>query len=285
MKKCQICGNENSDEMRFCLECGTSLPDSPLIVNLHDGAAQKQSEINTASYEKSVQTQARGRNAGFNNFANIPPRPKSGSSGKIFLILGGVVVIALLFLTAGAAIIAYNWNEISKIFDKPTPTPAPKTPTPQSPTPTPGTPTPTPATPTPPPKTDSTVKADFDRIWVDYNVMEKGRKGMRIHVKFSVKNLKDTAGYVAVYFQKKDGASLTTDNPDFRSQNGNLALFYSIKPAYDNAEYDDVQLFMPYDEFNLKRGRHDLKMDVDLIYENGEMIEHLTYNEFWYEQK
>ena len=287
MKKCQACGNENLDEMRFCLECGTSLPDSPLIINLQDSAAQKQSEINTASYEKSVQTQARGRNAVFNNFANIPPRSKSGSSGKIFLILGGAAVIVLLFLTAGAAIIAYNWDEITEIFDKPTPTPIPKTPTPtpKTPTPTPKTPTPTPATPTPTPKPDSAVKADFDRVWVDYNVTEKGRKGMRIHVKFSVNNLKDTAGYVAVYFQKKDGTNLTTSNSDFRSQNGNLAIFYSIKPAYDNAEYDDVQLFMPYDELNLKRGRHDLKMDIDLIYENGEMIEHLTYNEFWYEQK
>lgn len=288
MNKCQVCGNENSDEMRFCLECGTPLPDSPLIINLPDSTAQKQSEINTASYEKSVQTQARGRNAGFNNFANIPSRPKSGGGrGKIFLILGGAAVIVLLFLTAGAAIIAYNWDEITELFDKPTPTPTPKTPTPTptTPTPTPKTPTPTPATPTPTPKTNSDIKVSFDRAWVDYNVTEEGRKGMRVHVKFSVKNLKDVKSYVAVYFQKKDGTSLTTGNPDFRSQNGNLAIFYSIKPAYDDAEYNDIQLFMPYDELNLKRGRHDLKMDVDLIYENGEMIEHLTYNEFWYEQK
>lgn len=287
MKKCQICNNENPNEMRFCLQCGTSLPDAPMVVNLSDSAAQKQSEINTASYEKSIQTQPRARNVGFNNFATIPSKPKN--SGKIFLILGGAAVIVLLFLTAGAAIIAYNWDEIARIFDEPTPTPTPRTPTPtptpKTPTPTPKTPTPTPATPTPTPTKDSNIKVSFDRVWVDYNVTEKGRKGMRIHVKFSVKNLKDVKGYVAVYFQKKDGTSLTTSNPDFRSQNGNLALFYSIKPAYDDTEYNDVQLFMPYDELNLKKGRHDLKMDVDLIYENGEIIEHLTYNEFWYEEK
>jgi hypothetical protein len=286
MKKCQVCGNENPSEMRFCLQCGTALPDAPLVINLSDSAAAgKQSEINTAAYEKSVQTQARSRNAGFNNFANIPAS-KPGSGGKIFLVLGGAVIF-LLFLTAGAAIIAYNWDEIAGIFDKPTPTPTPRTPTPtpKTPTPTPKTPTPTPATPTPTPISNSDIKVTFDRVWVDYNVTENGRKGMRIHVKFSVKNLKDVKSYVAVYFQKKDGTNLTTNNPDFRSQKGNLALFYSIKPAYDETDYNDVQLFMPYDELNLSKGRHDLKMDVDLIYENGDIIEHLTYNEFWYEEK
>lgn len=283
MKKCQVCGNENPNEMRFCLQCGTALPDAPLVINLSDSAAaQKQSEINTASYEKSVQTQARV-NSGFNNFANIPAS-KQNSGGKIFLVLGGAAIIFLLFLTAGAAIIAYNWDEIAEIFDKPTPTPTPRTPTPtpKTPTPTPKTPTPTP---TPTPKSNSDIKVTFDRVWVDYNVTEKNRKGMRIHVKFSVKNLKDVKSYVAVYFQKKDGTNLKTSDPDFRSENGNLALFYSIKPAYEETDYNDVQLFMPYDELNLSKGRHDLKMDVDLIYENGDIIQHLTYNEFWYEEK
>lgn len=282
MKKCQACGNENSNDMRFCLECGTALPDSPMVINLQDGAAQKQSEINTASYQKSMETRVGNRITGLNNFVNTStPRPKS--SGKIFLVLGGIAVLFLMFLTAGAAIIAYNWDEITKIFDKPTPTPMPKTPTPTTPTPTPQ--TPTPWTPTPTPNNNSDIKTSFDRTWVDYNVTENGRKGMRIHVKFSVKNLKGVSSYVAVYFQKKDGTNLTTSDSDFKSQNGNLAVFSSLKPAYDDAVYNDVQLFMPYEELGLKRGKHDLKMDIDLIRENGDRIEHLTYHEFWYEEK
>lgn len=286
MKKCQVCGNENPNEMRFCLECGTSLPDSPMVINLQDSATQKQSQINTASYEKSMETRVGGRNTGLNNYVNTSsPRPKSG--GKIFLVLGGIVFLLLMFLTAGGAIIAYNWDEIVKIFDKPRPTPPPRTPTPTptTPTPTPKTPTPTPTTPTPTPKSDSDIKTSFDRAWVDYNVTENGRNGMRIHVKFSVKNLKGVSSYVAVYFQKKDGTNLTTSDSDFRSENGNLAVFSSLKPAYDDAVYNDVQLFMPYEELGLKRGKHDLKMDIDLIRENGDKIEHLTYHEFWYEEK
>ncbi len=284
MKKCQVCGNENSNEMRFCLECGTSLPDSPMVINLQDSTSQKQSKINTASYEKSMETKFGSRNTGLYNFANIPASRPKGGSGKIFLVLGGIAFLLLMFFTAGAAIVAYNWDEIAKIFDEPTPTPKTPTPTPTTPTPTPKTPTPTPATPTPTPNTNSDVKTSFDRVWVDYNVTEKERKGMRIHVKFSVKNLKGVNSDVAVYFQKKDGTSLTSSDSDF-SRNGNTAIFSPLKPAYDDAVYNDVQLFMPYDELNLKRGRHDLKMDIDLIYKNGDIIEHLTFNEFWYEEK
>lgn len=294
MKKCQVCGNENSDEMRFCLECGNALPSSPLVFNLQDSSGQKQSEINTVSYEKSIQTQPGNRNANFNDYLNVPPSNPQ-KSGKILLVLGGIAIVALLFLTAGAAIIAYNWDEIAKIFIKPTPTPQPtrtidvKTPTP-SPSASPSVaptvfPTFAPSVSPTPPNPNPDVEVSFDKVWVDYNVTEKGRKGMLIHVKFSVKNLKGVSSYVAVYFQKKDGTSLTTNNPDFRSERGNLALFSSIKPDYDDTVYKDVQLFMPYDELNLSRGRHDLKMDIDLIYENGDIIEHLTYNDFWYEEK
>lgn len=286
MKKCQVCGNENSDEMRFCLECGTSLPASPMVINLQDDAARRQSEMKTAAYEKSMETRVGGgRGAGFNNFVNTPAPPGKSGSGKIFLVLGGIAFLGLMFLAVGGAIVAYNWDNIAKIFDKPTPTPVFRTPTPTpTSTPTPKTPTPTPATPTPTPTPNSDAKASFDRVWVDYNVTEEGRKGMRIHVKFSVKNLKDELADVAVYFQKRDGTKLSSSDTNF-SRNGNVAVFSPLKPAYDDTVYNDVQLFMPYDELNLSRGRHDLKMDVDLVYKNGDLIQHLTFYEFWYEEK
>lgn len=270
--------------MRFCLECGTPLPDAPIVVNVQDGA-EPQSDAKTTAFGRSMETQIGGRHAIPKNFANIPPsKPQSG--GKIFLVLGGFAVIFLLFFTAGAAILIYNWDEIAKIIDDPTPTPI-KTPTP-TPTPT-RTRTPTPTrtrtpTPTPTPKKSSS-KASFDRIWVDYNVTEQGRKGMRVHTKFSVHKMKDEKIYLAIYFQKKDGTAITSKNPDYTSQNGNLAIFSSLKPAYENTDYNDVRLFVPYGEFDLKRGKNDLKMDVDLIYENGDVIEHLTFHEFWIEQK
>ncbi len=129
-------------------------------------------------------------------------------------------------------------------------------------------------------------KADvsFDKMWVDYDVTEEGEKGMRIHVNFSISNMKNVDGYVAVYFEKKNGEKILSDHNGYKSKSGQLAVYRSIKPAYDETTYTDLQLFMPYSKINIPKGRHDLKMDVDIILKNGDMVSHLKDHEFWFER-
>lgn len=128
------------------------------------------------------------------------------------------------------------------------------------------------------------ASATFENMWVDYDVTENGRKGMRIHVKFRVFNMKEVDSYLAVYFETKSGEKLKTETIGYRSKTGQVAIYKSLKPAYDESVYSDAQLFMPYDELRLGSGRHDLKMDADLIYKNGDLVKHLKYYEFWFQQ-
>ncbi|HLL99818.1 MAG TPA: zinc-ribbon domain-containing protein [Pyrinomonadaceae bacterium] len=297
MKKCQKCGYENDDSMRFCLECGTLLPNSPIVINWQDGGTQKQSNADTASFGQSMETRIGSGGAGANFPNNLPAaaaaaqqtRPRRNK--KLFIVIGGIAALFLLVLAAGAAIIGYNLIYPSKpVVYNPTPTASPtrsneKTPKP-SPSKSPGaTPTAAPSE-TPEPTPAGEAKTEFDRIWVDYNVSdEEGRVGMRIHVDCSVKNMKGVSSYLALYFRKKDGTKLLSSSRNFRSKDGQLALYKALKPAYDNAVYEDSEFFMPYEEFNLKRGTHDLQIDVDLIYENGDFIEHMTLYDFEYEKK
>lgn len=138
------------------------------------------------------------------------------------------------------------------------------------------------ATPTPTPKTTTgtapTVK--FNRIWVDYNVTEDDAKGMRIHTAFTVNNMMDIPGYLAVYFEKKNGDKLTSKDDKYSSKGGQVAVFRKITPAYNSAVYSDFSTFIPYTEFELPPGDYDLKLDADLIYEDGNLIQHLDFYEF-----
>lgn len=127
-----------------------------------------------------------------------------------------------------------------------------------------------------------TPSATFEDLWVDYDVTENGHKGMRIHVKFTLKNMKDVDSYLAIYFEKKDGEKLKSQNTTYKSKSGQLALYKTLKPGYDESVYKDLQVFMPYSEMNLPSGRHDLKLDADIIYKNGDLIKHLKYHEFWF---
>ncbi|MDQ3798532.1 MAG: zinc ribbon domain-containing protein [Acidobacteriota bacterium] len=291
MKKCQKCNYENADSMRFCLECGTPLADAPIVINWQDSGTQKQSNIETASFGESVQTHIGGRSDFPNNIPNISQAQPSGRRGnkKLFIALGGIAALFLLIFAAGAAIIGYNLiNQPKSVVYDPTPTAtptrspekSPKLSLEKSPAATPAD-SPDDDSPTPNP---TETKTELDRIWVDYNVTEKGRLGMRIHVDCTVKDMKGVSSYIALYFQKKDGTKLSANSRDFRSQDGRAAVYTLLKPAYDTAVYEDLQFFMPYEEFNLKRGRYDLQIDVDLIYESGEPIEHITLYDFEYEK-
>lgn len=283
MKRCQSCNFENSDNMRFCVECGASLPDAPFVVNVGN-----QTNADTAAYN-TAETQAGGKGAfgNFpNNYSNVPP-PKPRSNKKIFLVVGGILALFLLVFIAGAAIVGYNMMK-DDVVKNTTPTPAASA-TPAAST----SPTKSPkasASPTDSPDDDDTPttttnkegEAEVDKMWVDYNVSEGGKKGMRIHVKFTVHDLKGIDSYLAIYFEKENGDKLYTNNKTYRSKDGQVAVYKSLKPAYKDTVYDDATLFIPYDEFNLDDGKYDLKMDVDVIYENGDMFKHMKYYDFTY---
>jgi len=130
----------------------------------------------------------------------------------------------------------------------------------------------------------SLVSAEYKDLWVDYDVTESGKKGMRIHVKFSLHQLKDNDCFLAIYFEKKNGDKLKGSSSTYRSTTGQSAVFKSLKPAYDDADYNDMQLFMPYNELNLGKGKFDLRMNASIIYKNGDLIKDLTSYEFWFSQ-
>jgi hypothetical protein len=137
------------------------------------------------------------------------------------------------------------------------------------------------------PTTTTTTKgskpsAVLDRLWIEYDVTEDGQFGMRIHAKFTVSNMKGISGYLAVFFERENGTRLKSYDNKYQSKAQDVAVYRSIKPAYDPAEYADLAAFIPYSELHLTKGEHNLRVDADLIYENGEFIQHLGYEKFRY---
>ncbi len=128
------------------------------------------------------------------------------------------------------------------------------------------------------------ASAKFEDLWVDYDVTEGGKKGIKIHVKFRVYDMKGEEGYLAIYFEKKNGDKLRGKTSTFRSSSGQAAVYKSITPGYQEAVYDDLQVFMPYEEFSLGSGRFDLRMDASVIKKNGDLVKQMKYHEFWFKQ-
>ena len=293
MKNCQICGNQNSDDMRFCLNCGKPLPDAPMVFNLQDSGSQggQPSSPGTNPYGKSMETQF-GKPATFQqpqqNYSMVPPAKSGGGSKKIFIAVGGVVALFLLVLVAVGVIVGVNMMKKKEVVStSPTPTSSPTASPSASPSSSKS------ASPTPKP-TDSTsstttnfddVKVTFKKVSVDYNKTEAGEMGMWIHVKFEVTKMKDVNSYVIVNFQKSDGTALSNGTGEYQSKDGNVAAKKALKPGFDPTVYEDLQIFMPYAKLNLSPGKYDLKMDIDLADGDQGLIKHLTFNEFKYEKQ
>lgn len=126
----------------------------------------------------------------------------------------------------------------------------------------------------------SAVTVDFDKLWVDYDVRQDGELGMIIHTGFTVHQMLEVDAYLTIRIQNESDERLTSSTQGFRNQNGDLAIFKSFKPAYIDALFRDLSVFMPYREIKLAGGPHNLKIDADLIYENGDLIQHLIFHDF-----
>lgn len=130
--------------------------------------------------------------------------------------------------------------------------------------------------------------ATYDRVWAEYNVRRSGRLGMVVHLKGNVFDMKGKTGYIAFYFQRKNGTKLLTSNQTYRSDDydreGQVVSYYAIAPGFENTVYEDASIFMPYDEFNLPRGTYELQVDVDLVDKDGGLLQHIALHDFSYEK-
>lgn len=128
----------------------------------------------------------------------------------------------------------------------------------------------------------SKPRATFDRVWIDYDVVEGGKRGMRVHAAFSLFEMKNKDCVLLFTFQDGEGP-LVDMNREYE-YGGNVAVSRKLKPAYSPAVYQDLDAFIPYSEFELEDGKYSLKIDVDVVYPNGDLLEHLTFHDFDYSQ-
>lgn len=115
---------------------------------------------------------------------------------------------------------------------------------------------------------DNTPVAEIERIWVDHNVYEDGSKGMRIHVKFSNRNLKGRRISVYAYFYQEDNVTELHDpygNP--------LSCHDSSTPQYDNSTYEDFDIFISHSALNMSPGTQGtFSFDISIKDDSGNQL-------------
>ncbi|HKS29952.1 MAG TPA: hypothetical protein VJS44_19170 [Pyrinomonadaceae bacterium] len=114
-------------------------------------------------------------------------------------------------------------------------------------------------------------EATYQGARIVHNVSVNGRKGMRIHAKFTVRYGLDVPCRMIAYFYFADGRPLKSSDRNYTTVDGNVSASVRFTPAYDPAVYNDLQLFIPYEALNMEAGdEYDLKFYLGLYDNEGE---------------
>jgi hypothetical protein len=117
-----------------------------------------------------------------------------------------------------------------------------------------------------PPTPISGATGTIQNITVEHNVKQSFQTGMRIHVSFTINNRQKIKCQMAAYFLSGNGTYLLDYNNRFSTVDGKVSIGSYFTPKYMTAQYEDYQLFMPYNELHLGQGQYTLAFYV-IIYD------------------
>src|SRR5258707_7182029 len=99
--------------------------------------------------------------------------------------------------------------------------------------------------------------ATYEGARIVHNVTVNGEKGMRVHANFRVRYGLNVPCMMIAYFyyDDADNTPLKSGDEEYRDKQGNVAATTNFTPAYDPAEYKELQIFMPYKALNMESGQ------------------------------
>lgn len=101
----------------------------------------------------------------------------------------------------------------------------------------------------------SAQNVSVNKKWLEHDVVQKGVKGMKIHIDFNITGLKGKNGKVIVYFESPKGTGIKDTNGKYATEKGYVSASKKIAPKYNNTHYK-LSIFMPTDEIHMKKGKH-----------------------------
>lgn len=108
--------------------------------------------------------------------------------------------------------------------------------------------------------------ASIEKIWVDHNVVENNRSGMRIHIKFNTYGLRNQEIQVAAYFYDKTKENrVKCYTEGYKTFFDDMIVYKYTSPTYENSIFNDFQLFIPYYIFNNLGGPYYFFVDIKVV--------------------
>ncbi|MGE0488853.1 MAG: hypothetical protein AB7S38_06530 [Vulcanimicrobiota bacterium] len=114
-------------------------------------------------------------------------------------------------------------------------------------------------------------QANFENVWLEHNVWENGVKGLKIHARFTVNNHLNVPCLLTSHFYYANGQALKDFDGQYKDVDGYVSINRDFVPAYPSARFNDLTLFMPYDQLHMASGNTDLSFELG-IYTEGRYL-------------
>ncbi len=107
----------------------------------------------------------------------------------------------------------------------------------------------------------------FTNIWVEHNVTWGMFFGMRIHTSIVVSGQRNCPCKAVAHFFGPMGQPLVdfNMNPFYRTMDGFVSTAVDFIPLYDETNYPDIVMYIPYLELHLGPGVHQLAFKISLF--------------------
>jgi hypothetical protein len=120
-------------------------------------------------------------------------------------------------------------------------------------------------------------------VTTDYDVMWETEQGMRIHVSFNISGFQGRNRQAVAYFYNTNGSALKDFDQTYYTKDGNVCALADFSPGYDNTDYNDLQIFMPYSQFHLSPSSYSLKYNIVIWnLEDNQLLAHSDWVYFDY---
>ena len=116
----------------------------------------------------------------------------------------------------------------------------------------------------------------IEKVWMEHNVYENidgyNKKGLKIHIKFSVNNMRGDKLRAGVFFYNNaDNKGVSGKKGIYSTPEGVATVQETIVPKFNLTTFTDFTLFFPYYAFEVPTGKYDLHGQI-YIYKAGGSI-------------
>jgi hypothetical protein len=95
-----------------------------------------------------------------------------------------------------------------------------------------------------------------NKVWFDTNAQSSGENGIRVHVDFNAKGVRNHKIKILAFFYDGNKARMEGGVKGYRNTDGHVCISKTLDADYDNSHWKDLKMFIPMRALSLSSGTH-----------------------------